>query len=30
MTVDGKIVPDNLVPLDLEGVEHRVEVWLGK
>ena len=29
MTVDGKIIPDNLVPLDLESVEHHVEVWLG-
>jgi cellobiose phosphorylase len=29
MTVDGKIIPDNLVPLDLESVEHQVEVWLG-
>ena len=30
MTVDGKIVPGTLIPLDLEGVEHQVEVWLGK
>jgi cellobiose phosphorylase len=30
MTVDGKIIPGNLIPLGLEGIEHRVEAWLGR
>ena len=30
MTVDGKVTAGNLIPLDLDGEEHRVEVWLGK
>jgi cellobiose phosphorylase len=30
MTVDGNIVPGNLVPTDLLGEEHHIEVWLGK
>ncbi len=29
MTVDGKSLPDNLVPLDLPSGEHIVEAWLG-
>ena len=29
MTVDGKPVPDNLIPIDLPGDEYQVEVWLG-
>jgi cellobiose phosphorylase len=29
MTVDEKIIAGNMIPLDLEGNEHRVEVWLG-
>jgi cellobiose phosphorylase len=27
--VDGLPMPDNLIPLDPEGEEHKVEVWLG-
>jgi cellobiose phosphorylase len=30
MTVDGKSIAGNLVPLGLAGDEHQVEVWLGK
>jgi cellobiose phosphorylase len=30
MSVDGKDVPGNLVPVDLPGEEHDVEVWLGE
>jgi cellobiose phosphorylase len=30
MTVDGNPIEGNLIPLDLNGDEHRVEVWLGK
>jgi cellobiose phosphorylase len=30
MTVDGKPAPGNLIPLDLPGEEHQVEVWLGE
>jgi cellobiose phosphorylase len=30
MTVDGNTIAGNLVPLNLDGVEHQVEVWLGK
>ncbi|HSF80616.1 MAG TPA: glycosyl hydrolase family 65 protein [Anaerolineales bacterium] len=30
MTVDGKDILGNLVPLDLPGDEHQVETWLGK
>lgn len=30
MTVDGKTINGNIVPLDLAGNEHQVEVWLGK
>jgi cellobiose phosphorylase len=29
MRVDGKLIPGNLIPPDLPGVEHKVEVWLG-
>jgi cellobiose phosphorylase len=29
MRVDGKAVPGNLIPPDLPGVEHEVDVWLG-
>ena len=29
MMVDGKDIPGNLVPADLPGDEHQVEVWLG-
>lgn len=29
MTVDGKEVGGNLIPLDLPGDKHQVEVWLG-
>ena len=29
MTVDGKPVPNNLIPGDLPGSEHQIEVWLG-
>jgi cellobiose phosphorylase len=29
MTVDEKVIAGNMIPLDLEGNEHRVEVWLG-
>jgi cellobiose phosphorylase len=29
MSVDGKDVPGNLIPVDLPGEEHDVEVWLG-
>jgi cellobiose phosphorylase len=29
MTVDGQVMPGNLIPLDLAGDEHQVEVWLG-
>jgi cellobiose phosphorylase len=27
--VDGKLVPGNVIPLNLPGAEHQVEVWLG-
>jgi cellobiose phosphorylase len=30
MTVDGKFVPGNIIPADLPGEEHHVEIWLGK
>jgi cellobiose phosphorylase len=30
MTVDGKPIEGNLVPLDLAAGEHQIEVWLGK
>jgi cellobiose phosphorylase len=30
MTVDGNEIRGNLVPMDLPGDEHFVEVWLGK
>jgi cellobiose phosphorylase len=30
MTVNGKEIPGNLVPCDLPGDEHLVEIWLGK
>jgi len=30
MSVDGKEIPGNLIPADLPGDEHQVEVWLGK
>jgi cellobiose phosphorylase len=30
MTVDGNILPGNLIPTDLTGDEHHIEVWLGK
>jgi cellobiose phosphorylase len=30
MMVDKRIISGNLIPLDLDGDEHRVEVWLGK
>jgi cellobiose phosphorylase len=30
MTVDGKIFPGNLIPLDLPGNEHHIEAWMGK
>lgn len=30
MTVDGVEVQGNLIPVDLPGEEHQVEVWLGK
>jgi cellobiose phosphorylase len=29
MTIAGEIVPGNLIPADLPGDEHEVEVWLG-
>jgi len=29
MVVDGEEVEGKLVPLDLPGEEHEVEVWLG-
>jgi N,N'-diacetylchitobiose phosphorylase len=29
MTVDGKEMPGNLIPVDLPGDEHQIEVWLG-
>ena len=29
MTVDGKEISGNLIPVDLSGDEHQVEVWLG-
>ncbi|MFC1922573.1 GH36-type glycosyl hydrolase domain-containing protein [Chloroflexota bacterium] len=29
MTIDGEVVPGNLIPADLPGNEHKVEVWLG-
>jgi N,N'-diacetylchitobiose phosphorylase len=29
MTVDGREIPGNLVPVDLPAGEHQVEVWLG-
>jgi cellobiose phosphorylase len=30
MTVDGNPVVGNLIPLNLDGAEHQIEVWLGK
>jgi cellobiose phosphorylase len=30
LAVDGTEVPGNLIPLDLDGDDHRVEAWLGK
>jgi cellobiose phosphorylase len=30
MTVDGNAVNGNIIPLDLAGDEHQVEIWLGK
>ena len=30
MLVDGQPLPDNLIPVNLAGSEHQVEVWLGK
>jgi cellobiose phosphorylase len=30
MTIDGRDIPGNLIPLDIPGHEHEVEVWLGK
>jgi cellobiose phosphorylase len=30
MTVDGKAITGNIIPLNLSGNEHQVEVWLGK
>jgi cellobiose phosphorylase len=30
MTVDGNAIIGNLIPLNLDGVEHQIEVWLGK
>jgi cellobiose phosphorylase len=30
MTVDGIPVEGNLLPPDLEGIEHHVEIWLGR
>jgi cellobiose phosphorylase len=30
MSVDGKDLPGNLIPVDLPGEEHDVEVWLGE
>ncbi len=30
MSVDGKDLPGNLIPVDLPGEEHNVEVWLGE
>jgi hypothetical protein len=29
MHVDGKLISGNVIPLDLPGAEHQVEVWLG-
>jgi N,N'-diacetylchitobiose phosphorylase len=29
MTIDGEAIPGNLVPADLPGDEHQIEVWLG-
>ncbi len=30
VTVDGEEIKGNLVPVDLPGEEHQIEVWLGK
>jgi len=30
MTIDGRDIPGDLIPLDIPGYEHEVEVWLGK
>ena len=30
MTIDGRDISGNLIPLDIPGDEHEVEVWLGK
>jgi N,N'-diacetylchitobiose phosphorylase len=30
MTIDGRNIPGDLIPLDIPGHEHEVEVWLGK
>jgi len=30
MTLDGKDIPGNLVPMDLSADEHHLEAWLGK
>lgn len=30
LEVDGKIIDGNLIPLDLPGASHQVEVWLGE
>ena len=29
MSVDGEVVPGNLIPPDLPGEEHKIEIWLG-
>jgi cellobiose phosphorylase len=29
MAVDGKILDENIIPPDLDGAQHQVEVWLG-
>jgi N,N'-diacetylchitobiose phosphorylase len=29
MSIDGKAVTGNLIPADLPGTEHHIEVWLG-
>jgi len=29
MTISGEVVPGNLIPPDLPGDEHQVDVWLG-
>ena len=30
LIVDGKSIPGNLIPLDLPGIEHHIEAWMGQ